>query len=179
MVGAGYHHPSTQWPNPPMGARQRGNPAAVASQRCFGTSVFVETFFAFVLFGFSLGALRFCCCCWLPCLLLAFAGQPMLVALWAAFAGQPMRAGLAIATYAGCGSACWLCASWPGLCRDVFSRLLLVCLAFLRFLVIPAALSVRRQLWYVHCALFLFSPTWPVALCAPSLGLRAFVFGRF
>ena len=34
MVGDGYHHPSVQWPNTPMDERQRGNPAAVACQRC-------------------------------------------------------------------------------------------------------------------------------------------------
>ena len=31
-VGVGYHHPPIQWLNRPMDARQRGNPAAVASQ---------------------------------------------------------------------------------------------------------------------------------------------------
>merc|ERR1711907_482922 len=31
MVGVGYHHPSVQWPHPPMDERQRGNSAAVAS----------------------------------------------------------------------------------------------------------------------------------------------------
>ena len=30
MVGVGYHHPSVQWPHPPMDERQRGNSAAVA-----------------------------------------------------------------------------------------------------------------------------------------------------
>ena len=30
MVGAGYRHPSIQWPNTPMDERQRGIPAAVA-----------------------------------------------------------------------------------------------------------------------------------------------------
>ena len=29
-VGVGYHHPLTHWPNSPVGARQWGNPAAVA-----------------------------------------------------------------------------------------------------------------------------------------------------
>eukprot|EP00973_Karenia_brevis_P092429 12412387-Karenia_brevis.AAC.1 len=29
-VGVGYHHPPTQWPNTPVGARQGGNSAPVA-----------------------------------------------------------------------------------------------------------------------------------------------------
>ena len=31
-VGVGYHHPPIQWLKRPMDARQRGNPAAVASR---------------------------------------------------------------------------------------------------------------------------------------------------
>eukprot|EP00973_Karenia_brevis_P063071 8769656-Karenia_brevis.AAC.1 len=48
MMGVGYHHPPTQWPNTPMGARQGGNSAAVA---CPTTPCILELLFPWCFGG--------------------------------------------------------------------------------------------------------------------------------